>query len=208
MEKLKKMKECLECAVEHQIHSNLKDVDAKELGEAVDMIKDLAEAIYYCTITEAMEEDDEKKTQHHGMMYYSPKRYPIEYYDPRYREKASVDMPPHQKDGERDKYPSDGSGEWRDEKGTHHDARVRYPATIDHIYRDGMMRDPHEGKSGQRRKMYMDGKGVKAKDHQMRELESYMQELSDDIVEMIQDASPEEKNMLSQKISLLASKIK
>lgn len=208
MERLKEMKKCLEGVVENQIHSNLKDVDAKELGEAVDMIKDLAEAIYYCTITEAMKED-EQQSPRHGMMYYSPKkmmidRYPIEYYDPRQREKINGAY----KNEYQNKNSSYGSGEWRDEKGIHHDPSMRYPATIDHIYRDGMMRDPHEGKSGQRRKMYMDGKGVKAKEHQMRELESYMQELSDDIVEMIQDATPEEKNMLSQKISLLASKIK
>ena len=35
---------------------NLNTVDTRELGEAVDMIKDLAEAIYYCTVTKAMEE--------------------------------------------------------------------------------------------------------------------------------------------------------
>jgi hypothetical protein len=35
--------------------THLDSVDAKELGEAIDMIKDLSEAIYYCTVTEAME---------------------------------------------------------------------------------------------------------------------------------------------------------
>ena len=54
MERLKKMKESLMNCVESQIHNNLKEVDAKELGEAVDMIKDLEEAMYYATITEAM----------------------------------------------------------------------------------------------------------------------------------------------------------
>jgi hypothetical protein len=75
----------------------------------------------------------------------------------------------------------------------YHEGMVRYPETVDHIYRDGMMRDPHEGKSGERRKMYMDGRHMKDKAQQMKELESYMQELSNDIVEMIADASPEEK---------------
>jgi hypothetical protein len=42
----------------------------------------------------------------------------------------------------------------------------------------------------------------------MRELEAYMQELTTDITDMIQDASPEEKLMLQQKISTLATKIK
>jgi hypothetical protein len=42
----------------------------------------------------------------------------------------------------------------------------------------------------------------------MQELDAYMQELTTDLVEMIQDASPEEKQMLQQKISALATKIK
>ena len=47
------MKETLMCAVEMQL-CDLGDVDTQELGEAIDMIKDLEEAIYYCTVTEAM----------------------------------------------------------------------------------------------------------------------------------------------------------
>ena len=42
----------------------------------------------------------------------------------------------------------------------------------------------------------------------MKELENYMQELTQDITEMIHDATPEEKQILQQKISVLASKIK
>lgn len=41
------------CCVEGQM-SNLQEVDAEELGEAIDMLKDLEEAIYFNTITEAM----------------------------------------------------------------------------------------------------------------------------------------------------------
>ena len=52
-ERLKHMKETLMCAVEMQL-CELGEVDTKELGEAIDMIKDLEEAIYYCTVTEAM----------------------------------------------------------------------------------------------------------------------------------------------------------
>ena len=50
MERLKHMKETLMSCVQGQL-GDLSSVDAKELGEAVDMIKDLSEAIYYCTIT-------------------------------------------------------------------------------------------------------------------------------------------------------------
>ena len=52
-EKLKWMKDSLICVVENQL-CNLNEVDTEELGDAIDMIKDLEEAIYYCTVTEAM----------------------------------------------------------------------------------------------------------------------------------------------------------
>jgi hypothetical protein len=53
LEKLHWMKDCLIEAVESEL-CNLEEVDTKELGEAIDMIKDLEKAIYYHTITEAM----------------------------------------------------------------------------------------------------------------------------------------------------------
>lgn len=74
-DRLKHMKETLMCAVEMQL-CELGDVDTKELGEAIDMIKDLEEAIYYCTVTEAMTNPQKiEKRDHHqeydeGRMYY------------------------------------------------------------------------------------------------------------------------------------------
>jgi hypothetical protein len=41
----------------------------------------------------------------------------------------------------------------------------------------------------------------------MRELEKYTQELTQDILDMIQDASPEERQYLSKKMVALANKI-
>lgn len=68
MEQIKAMKEMLMGCAEGQIYGNLEQVDAKELGEVIDMIKDLAEAEYYCTITEAMEE---KTDVRHSPRYYT-----------------------------------------------------------------------------------------------------------------------------------------
>lgn len=51
--RLKQMEEALADTIEMQF-CNLDTVCTKELGEAVDMIKDLEKAIYYRTITEAM----------------------------------------------------------------------------------------------------------------------------------------------------------
>ena len=41
----------------------------------------------------------------------------------------------------------------------------------------------------------------------MRELEKYMQELAQDVTEMIEGSSPEERQYLSKKISALATKL-
>ena len=55
MHRMINMKETLMSCIENQL-THLDTVDTKELGEAIDMVKDLSEAIYYCTITEAMED--------------------------------------------------------------------------------------------------------------------------------------------------------
>lgn len=236
MEKLKQMKEALVGCVQGQVYGNMEKVDAQELGAAVDMIKDLSEAIYYCTITKAMEEgeEDEKEGKgKHGMMYYpriSPmyhQPYPVELYDPRYRERYMPGSMYAQNggmgSGNSSNGGSNGSGGNNARGGGtrgYHDGMM----PIDHypMYNDGMMyeqggnrnystmmRDPREGKSGERRKMYMEGKAQgKDKTKQMQELEEYMHELTTDVTEMIQDASPEEKQLLQQKINMLATKIK
>ena len=61
------VREQLMAQVECQM-SNLACVDAHELGEVIDMIKDLEEAKYYCSITEAMEKASEEE-----ILYYTEK---------------------------------------------------------------------------------------------------------------------------------------
>lgn len=51
--------------------SDLKAVDTQEAGEIVDMIKDLAETDYYCTVTEAMKRADQDEYDRYG---YNPSR--------------------------------------------------------------------------------------------------------------------------------------
>lgn len=207
MDRLKRMKESLMNAVEGQISGHLTEVDSKELGEAVDMIKDLAEAIYYCTITEAMEGDKQKDKyeKERYSMYYPPMRYhyPVEeYYDPRYRD---VSYRGGANGGSGMSGSSSSSGNSGNSSGTSYNAMMP-------MYNDGtsyMTRDLREGKSPMRRKMYMEGKMThRDKTKSMTELEAYMNDLASDMAEMVQDATPEEKQLLQQKISTLASKIR
>ena len=179
MERLKHVKEVLMGCIEGQL-GHLDTVDAKELGEVVDMVKDLEEAMYYCTVTKAMEGKEKMGDSYH---YYT------EYRD--------MDRPTGRM------YYSEPSGSNMGSfSGNTNTARSYmewdYPS----------MRDAREGRSHMSRKTYMESREMhQPKTTQMKELEKYLQELSSDIVEMIQEASPEEKSFLEKKISALATKI-
>ncbi len=205
MEQLKMMKEQLTACVQAQI-GDLKSANAEELGEAVDMIKDLSEAIYYCTITKAMEDGEKEKE----MMKYVK---PIYYYN-----EMSGNEPKYYDGGNgSSSYAMSGRGGNQGGGRRNYDGgRMYYDGnTMEHFPRymeDSYpmeIRDYREGRSPVSRRMYMESKELhhdKAK--QMKELEQYMRELSEDITEMIDDATPEEKEILSQKLTTLANKIK
>ena len=213
MERLKQMKETLMSSVQSQL-GNLDNVDAKELGEAVDMIKDLSEAIYYCTITKEMEECKEEKKimdkmenklQSYSMPQQVHQHYPIPEYDRPYYRDMDRDYGKMYYDGNRGSYRgNDTRGNGRDFREPEYFMPIQdfqqYPREI---------RDVREGRSPMTRRSYMESKEMhKGKEVEMQELEKYMQELSTDITDMIKEASPEEKQMLQQKLTLLASKVK
>ncbi len=205
--RLKNMKETLMLAVEMQL-CDLGAVDTKELGEAIDMIKDLEEAIYYCTVTEAMQgnnaemEFEMKKGGHHqekngdNRMYTDGK---YMYADNGRRRRSDgtfyADSGMNYMDYGNDRMYSDGGQSYNQGGQNYTDGNMMY-------------RDEREGRSYNSRRMYMEAKDMKKdKATQLRELEKYMQELSQDVTEMIADASAEEKQYLEKKITALASKI-
>jgi hypothetical protein len=177
IERMKMMKEALMNCVQGQL-GDLSSVDAKELGEAVDMIKDFSEAIYYCTITESMKKGEEEgKYKYYPAPMYENDHY---YYG-----------------GDRDM--DKRYGRMYYDGGMPGGTSKNYPIEL---------RDSREGHSPVARKTYMERKmHGEPKEVQMQELEKYMHELSNDITEMIEGASPEEKQMLQRKISALATKI-
>ena len=189
IERLHAMKEAFMCAVEGQMY-NLAEVDAEELGEVVDIIKDLEETIYYCTVTKAMEEGS-GQYQEKEKMYYIPMH-------GRYDEDWRHDRMYY---GENPNSSSSHNGNMTNGEGGNgrHYTEREYP----HAFMDS-----REGKSYRSRRMYMEAKESKQdKASQMRELEKYMQELTQDIVEMIEGSSTEERQYLSKKVSALATKI-
>lgn len=158
MERLKMMKDTLMAAVQAQM-GDLQNVCTEELGEAVDMIKDLSEAIYYCTITEAMKEKEEKGNTY----YYTENKY----------DNGPTTTPRMSRDYEKMYY-------------TEFD--------IDEL--------------SEKRDKYMMGKEKHlSKEEQMKELEHYVQCLTTEVMDMMRGATPEEKRLMQNKLTTLATKV-
>jgi hypothetical protein len=88
-ETLKAMKDQIASCVQGQL-GDITKVDTHELGEAIDMIKDLSEAIYYCTITDSMEKSEEANGQGEtNINYYTTPVYNRMYPDYRDMERTS-----------------------------------------------------------------------------------------------------------------------
>lgn len=186
MDQLKTIKDQMISVVQGQM-ADIKSVDAKELGEAVDIIKDLAETMYYCSVTEAMEKSTDEEKRHYiekyapEMRYTDPKFYNDRYTYPRY-----YDDDIHHDPRKDEKY--------RD--------RMYYTRPKD-MYYDTMT----NGRSPMTRKMFMESKDVVDEPTKQKHLEKYIAELGDDITEMIEDLSPENKAMVKTRLVQLASHI-
>ena len=189
MEQLRNIEQCLIGTVQGQM-GDLKKVNAKEMGEVIDMIKDLEEAMYYCSIIEAMEETSEKEEHVQAPMN-------ISY------------------------YMEGGNGtSGYDGQTNPHTIRnyVPYMEYAPYMMRDKDWREGHlnyedggtsgNGRSYYSRRMYMEGKNSGADDQKsMKDLDHYIKDLGEDLVEMINKATPEEKQVLSNKLAQLSAKV-
>lgn len=189
MERLKHMEEALMSCVQAQLN-HLDTVDTEELGQAIDMIKDLEQAKYYCSIVKAMEEAEEDEEEE--MSHYRSKHRDMDrVYGRMYYEGPDGDFK--------------GQMPWR--KRSRDEDWESYPYYPEREHEIDI-RDSREGRSPVTRRMYMESKQLhKDKAEKVKELEKYMQELSEDIVEMIDGASPEERQILEKKMSSLTNKI-
>lgn len=193
MEQLKTIKDQLIAQVQSQM-GDLKKVNTCELADVIGMIEDLSKAIYYCEVYKHMEmaEEMEKKESNMDMdmptnNYYFTERY---YQTPQYYR----DMDRHYG---RMYYP-----EGEEQSGNHDN---NYYTERDYPMH---MRDEREGRSPMKRKMYMESKTTNADATKaMKDLESYMQDLTADMMELLDKASPEEKAMVQKKVNTLAAKI-
>ena len=188
MERLKSIKEQLISLVQTQM-GDLKKVNTKELSEVIGMIEDLSKAIYYCEVYKHMEmaEEMEKKESNLEMDMPSNNYYFTERY---------YQTPEYYRDMDR-RYGKMYYTENWDNKNNY--TEKNYPI---------QMHDEREGRSPMKRKMYMETKATSQDTAKsMRDLESYMQDLIFDMMELLDKATPEEKAIIQKKVNTLATKV-
>lgn len=200
---IEKLSECTKCELDKGIES----IDTKEMGEVAEIIKELCEAEYYAKISKAMDEYDfedaeeimdEGRRGYRGQPRDSRGRY--------MRRSYQKMMPEYYRDMDMDE------GRMYYTSGSSMGSSSGMSSGSSMGYSNGM-RDMREGRSGQSRRSYMETKEMhkgntqQDKDVKLKELDKYMNELSSDISEMIQDSSNEEKTMLKQKLNGLVQKI-
>ena len=174
------------CA-EMEFEKGVENVDTKEMGEVVDIIKDLAEAMYYRTLVVAMEDNE------YGEDYdeYGPMEDGRRGYRGQPRSKTSG------------RYMSIGDGR-RSNRG-----RRGYDEPMGDYEMTPEMYDAKEGRSGMSRKTYMETKQMHTNDTQdsknikAKKLDEFFGDLYEDMKEMAHDMSNEEKTVWKQRVSKL-----
>jgi hypothetical protein len=199
-----------ECA-EKQFDNGIESVDTAEMGQVTDMLKDLAEAMYYRTLTKAMDDSDPEEIMEMferygdgGRRYYDHYRYADGRFAPKGRGtyRRGYDEPPYyhmtpemyrSMENYRDMDRRDGRMYYSEpsmNSGVHTESRY-----------DMAKRNYTESKELHR------GNTPEDKEQKMKELEKYLREIGSDIAELISDASTEEKNLLKNRMQVIMQKI-
>lgn len=224
----KKIADCIKTKVEAKGIDNIEGHDLEELGEWVDIIKDIACYDKDMRIIEAMDnaEDSEESMRYIEMYEDYPERkgYRGQRRDSRgrYMSRRSYTEPMMMHDEMREMDYMDGrmyyggstGGNSSNMGGSSSGMNSGSSNTGSRGYSEGgqmssrMQRDGREGRSAESRRGYMESKETgKDKSEKMHELETYMKDLSEDVTEMIGGMSPEEKALMKNKMQTLMSKI-
>ena len=189
-----------ECAKAEMDKKGIEELDAEEFSKVTDMLKDLSEAMYYRTITVAMEEseygedyDYEGRKGYRGQMRDSKGRYMSRRkgYMPMMRDYDWDNMQmDRDMDREHGKMYYTEPMTMRNDNQTHSESRY-----------DRARRGYEESKA-----MHKSG-SVEDKKKNMESLEHYMKELSEEMAELIESMDANEKTMVRSKLQTLAQKV-
>lgn len=202
---IEKLSECAKC----EIDKGIENIDPCEMGQVTNMMKDLAEAMYYRTLMKSMEESSADETMEmferlgDGRRFYDNYRYSNGRFAPKGRgTRRGYDEPPYFH-----MTPEMYRGMEHDRDIDRNYGRMYYtePAT------SGM--NMTESGYDKAKRHYTETKEMhkantaEDKEHKMKSLENYMKELSGDITELLTDMTAEERTMLKSKLSTLVSKM-
>lgn len=209
-----------ECA-KYEFDKGIESVNTDEMGKITDMLKDLAEAMYYRTLTNIMEESDAEEIL--GMLdrrFYDDYRYKTTgRYAPKgkgsYVGRRGYEEPPYMHMMNREDLQDwDSMSERERMRDLDRASRGRmYYTETEPMQKDGGMRDSREGRAGMMRKGYVETKEMhkgttpQDKEANMHSLETYLKELSEDLTGLLADMTPEERQMAKTKITTLAAKM-
>ena len=204
VKRIHEMIEKLTKCAEMEFEKGVENINAEEMGEVTDMIKDLAEAEYYAKISKAMDESE---------------------YGEDYDYMGAYDE--HSRKGYRGQ-PRDSKGRYMSRRRMGYEAPMHIMPDMDYnaeemrdmdrmdgrmYYTEPMHSTHSESRYDKARRGYMESKemhkdnSAESKQHKMKELEEYMKSLAEDLTEAIQDATPEERTMAKQKLSSLIQKM-
>ena len=211
IERIHKMQECLTEKAVNELEKGIENVDTSEMGQVVDMIKDLAEAEYHSIISKAMKKADEEEEEYDKELLRALKaEYGEEggrrFYD-EYRYKTTG------------RYAPKGKGTYVGRRGYeeppyYHMNPDMYREHTPEYYRD-MDREngrlyfsepiTMESRYDKAKRMYTETKekhnsgSVEDKQLTLKEGEKMLNVIIDELMEMVRDATPEMKNMIKTK---------
>ena len=202
-EMIEKLSEAAEC----EFGKGIENVDTCEMDKVVDMMKDLSEAMYYRTLTKAMQESDTEEIMEmfdkygdDAKRYYDMWRYKSGRFAPKGRgTRRGYEEPPYYHMTP-DQYKEHDPEYWRDMD--RKDGKMYYtePITMESRY-DKAKRGYEESKMTHKENT------PEHKQAKMKDLEAYLKELSEDVTQLLSDATPEERAMVRGKMQVLTQKI-
>lgn len=215
VERIHKMQECLTEKAVNELEKGVENVDTSEMGQVVDMIKDLAEAEYHSIISKAMKKADEEEEEYDkellrslkaeygeesGRRYYDQYRYANGRFAPKgrgtrrgYEEPPYYHMPVNYNDMEymRDMDKSRGKM-YYSEPIAPHVSESNYDRAKRHYTETKEM---HSGITPE------------DKEQRMKALDKYIKTVTNEIIKIVSDnATAEEKNLIKSNINNLVSR--
>ena len=203
-EMIEKLSEAAEC----EFSKGIENVDTCEMDKVVDMMKDLSEAMYYRTLTKAMQESDTEEIMEmfdkygdDGKRYYDMWRYKSGRFAPKGRgTRRGYEEPPYYHMNP-DMYKEHTPEYYRDMDRESGRLYFSEPITMESRY-DKAKRGYEESKMTHKENT------PEHKQAKMKDLEAYLKELSEDVTKLLSDATPKEHTIVRIKMPELTLQIK